>query len=249
MDEAARLLTLLALVGGALTLVGAAFAYYLDEVRRITRTLTQALGVTPQPMLAARGRGTGIGFDLAGGRICVTWDRGGWRLDYRLEELVGVELIVDDHVAARAFRGDTRRGLDQLAPPLDLVRLRFVFDDPANPDFELDLWRPEDEGRRGRPGPAEALRDANRWMASMEAVLRRTAPRMMVAPPRPVSSPPPPAPAPRGAPEVDRLARAAPPKPAAPATRLFSDFDDDSDEEFNGAWRDDVEDDPQSAIT
>ena len=81
MDEAARLLTLLALVGGALTIVGATVAYFLDETRRVERTLSQGLGAAPQPMLTARGRGTGIGFDLATGRVCVTWDRGGWRLD------------------------------------------------------------------------------------------------------------------------------------------------------------------------
>lgn len=192
MDEAARLLTLLAILGGALTLIGALFARALDETRRVQKTLTQALGATPNPMLTARGRGTGAGFDLPSGRMCVTWDRGGWRLDYRLDELVGVELIVDDKVAARAFRGEPRRGLDQLVPPTALVRLRFVFDDTANPDFELDLWRPEDDGRRGRPTASEALKEANRWMARMEAVLRKTAPRTPVTVPS--------APTPRGAP-------------------------------------------------
>jgi hypothetical protein len=222
MDEVARLLTLLALAGGALTLLGGACVWFLDETRRIGRTLTQALGVTPQPMLAARGRGVGIGFDLASGRVAITWDRGGWQLTYGLESLVGVELILDRQVAARAFRGEARRGLDQLTDPRERVRLRFVFDDPAHPDFEMDLWRPEDEGRRGRLEPEAALHEANRWMARMEAILRRPTSR----PTTPAATPPPIAARP---PRREQQAPAAAP--------LFDDdsFDDD-------AFEDDTED-------
>ena len=61
------------------------------------------MGAIPQPMLVARGRGVGIGFDLTRNLVAVTWDRGGWRLTYRLDELTGVELILDRQVAARAF--------------------------------------------------------------------------------------------------------------------------------------------------
>lgn len=215
MDELARLLTLLALAGGALTLLGGAVVWFLDESRRIRRTLTEGLGAPPQPLLIARGRGCGIGFDLAAGRTCVAWDRGGWRLDYRLDELIGVELILDRHVAARAFRGEARRALDQLADPVELVRLRFIFDDPRHPDFKLDLWRLEDEGRRGRLDADSALHEANSWMARMESLLRR-----------PVARPaPPPAPI---------ATRVAP--PAASAGPLFDDddeFEDDSEDAIN----------------
>jgi hypothetical protein len=185
MDEAARLLTFLALAGGALTLVGGAFVWFLDETRRIQRTLTQALGAVPQPMLTARGRGVGVGFDLTTGLVVVTWDQGAWRLTYRLDELMGVELIVDRRVAARAFRGEARRPLEELGDPQDLVRLRFIFDDAGHPDFLVDLWRPEDEGRRGRLDADAALHEANRWIARIEAMLRRpVAPRTAaVAPP------------------------------------------------------------------
>ena len=198
MDEAARLLTLLALLGGALTLLGGACVWFLDEARRVRRTLTQALGAIPQPMLVARGRGVGIGFDLTRNLVAVTWDRGGWRLTYRLDELTGVELILDRQVAARAFRGEPRRALDQLTDPQERVRLRFVFDDPGHPDFEMDLWVPADQGRRGRLDAEEALHEANRWMARMESLLRRPvakpAPAVQAAPalqPRPTPQAPP----------------------------------------------------------
>jgi hypothetical protein len=208
MDEVARLLTLLALAGGALTLVGGAFAFFLDETRRIRRTLAEGLGAAPQPMLVARGRGAGIGFDLTRSLVAVAWDKGGWRLTYRLDEMVGVELILDRRVAARAFRGEPRRPLDELAEPEERVRLRFVFDDPGHPEFLLDLWLAGDEGRRGRLEAHEAVAEANRWMARMEALLRRPG----VAP--------------------AKAAVAAPARSAAPAAPLLDDppFEDDPED-------------------
>lgn len=215
MDEVARLLTLLALLGGAMTLLGGACIWFLDEVRRIRRTLTEALGAVPQPMLVARGRGVGLGFNLSRSLICVTWDRGGWRLTYRLDEMIGAELIVDRQVAARAFRGEPRRALDQLADPQERVRLRFLFDDPGHPDFEVDLWRPEDDGRRGRLYADEALHEANRWMARVESLLRR-----------PVARPEPPA---RAAAPVSPPQQSGVRQPVGP---LFGDdtFEDDAED-------------------
>ena len=215
MDEAARLLVLLALGGGAFALAGAVFAWFLDETRRIRRTLTQALGAEPQPLLIARGRGAGIGFDLPSGQVCVAWDKGGWRMTYRLDELRGLELIVDRRVAARAFRAEPRRPLDELSDPEELVRLRFVFDDAQHPDFTLDLWRPEDDGLRGRMAADVALEEANRWLARMEALLRR-----------PV--------APRAAANAPTPAVAAPPQPRpAAAPPPWEDDDDDDDLVFD----------------
>ena len=175
MDDVARLLTLLALVGAALTLLGGVFAWRLDEVRRIRRSLTLVLEVDPQPLLTARGRGAGIGFNLGTRKVAVTSDRGVWCLVFEIDELMGVELIVDRQVVARSFRNESRRPLDQLTAPEERVRLRFVFDDPAHADFDIDLWRPEDDNLHGRPDAETALQEANRWMARMEAILRRGA--------------------------------------------------------------------------
>lgn len=230
MDEVARLLTLLALLGGALTLVGGAFAFFLDETRRIRRTLIAALGEEPQPLLIARGRGRGVGFNLTAGLVAVTWDTGGWRLTYGVDELIGVELIVDRQVAARVFRGEARRPLDQLAEPQERVRLRFIFDDTAHPDFELDVWLPEDDDRPGRMDAEDALHEANRWMARMESLLRR-----------PVAARPAPA-----APAAPIAARPTA-QPVSSAGPLFADeaFDDDD----GPPWDEAREDDPERAIT
>ena len=226
MDEAARLLTLLALVGGALTLAGTGMLWFLDETRRVRRTLTKALGGPPEPGLVVRGRGVGIGFDLPSNRVVVTWDRGAWRLDYSLDELMGVDLIVDRQVAARTFRGETRRPLDHLAEPTEGVRLRFVFDDPAHPDFSLDLWQPGDAGLRGRLQADEALEEANRWMARMEALLRRPVARVPATPTRiPVR-----------------------PTPSPVAVRALPPVEPDDEDEDEPPW-DEPEDDDPRAIT
>lgn len=233
MDEVARLLTLLALVGGALTLVGAAFAWFLNETRRIRRTLTAALGEEPQPLLVARGRGLGIGFNLTANLVAVTWDTGGWRLTYTVDELVGVELIVDRQVAARVFRGEPRRPLDQLAVPQERVRLRFIFDDTAHPDFELDVWLPEDDDRPGRMDAEAALHEANRWMARMESLLRRPVAARPAPPAAPIAVRPVTQPVSQAAPLFDEAA--------------FDDDDDKGDDDL--PWDDETEDDLKRAIT
>jgi hypothetical protein len=56
------------------------------------------------------------------------------------------------------------------------VRLRLIFDDPAHPDFDLDLWLAGDEARRKQVTPQEAVQEANRWLARTESLLRRLGP-------------------------------------------------------------------------
>ncbi len=173
MDELARLLTLLALAGSALTFAGGVALWLLNEERRIRLSLKKVLHAAPEPMLVARGHGRGIGFDLGEARVAITWDRGAWCLTYPLTGLMGAELIVDDQVAARAHRGEARRPLDRLSGAADYVTLRFVFDDVTYPDFELPLWQVEDESRRGRLTEAQAMQEAQRWLARVESMLRR----------------------------------------------------------------------------
>jgi hypothetical protein len=96
---------------------------------------------------------------------------------------MALEVIVDRAVVARAMRGEGRRPLDHLAEPMERVRLRFLFDDPNHPDFDMDLWVVADVGHHGRLDPDEALAEANRWTARIEALLRRPlSPRPAAAP-------------------------------------------------------------------
>lgn len=193
MDELPRLLLLLALVGVAVTLLGSAVIWYMDEGRRVRRALRNVLRGVPEAVVVARGRGKGAGFSFTSGLAAVAWDSGAWCLVYRIYELVGVEIIVDGEVVARAFRGEPRKALDHLASEASRVTLRLIFDDPNHPDFELDLWMAGDELKRKPSTPAEAIQEANRWLARAEAILRRpNAPR---AKEPAVAAPPPPPPA------------------------------------------------------
>lgn len=190
MDEFARLVVLMAITGGAFTVLGAAFVWYLDESRRIRRSLKKVLGAEAHALLVSRGRGPmgarGIGFDFGANTVAVTWDVGAWCLLYRIDELMGAELIVDGQVAARTHRGEARRALDHLAGAQDHVRLRFVFDDPAYPDFIVELWGAGQQDKRQAWTAAEAVQEGNRWIARMESLLRRPVPKrgaVLTAPP------------------------------------------------------------------
>lgn len=193
MTDMARLFLLLGLAGTAVTFLGSLALWFLDEPRRIRRALRRVLRSEPEAMVLAQGRGRGAGFSFQTGLAAVAWDRGAWCLIYRIDELIGAELVVDGQVAARVYRGEPRRALDQMVSSADQVTLRLLFDDPRNPDFDLDLWLHGDEARRDDWSPQAAIQEANRWLARADAILRRP------PPPKPapvVSAPPPPPPRP-----------------------------------------------------
>lgn len=187
MNEWPRLLLMLALAGVAVTLLGSLAAWLMNEERRIRRNLQRVLKGPPEAMILARGRGRAAGFNFSTGLAAVAWDAGGWMLVYRLDELMGAELIVDGQVLARAYRGEPRRALDQTVEHAARVTLRLIFDDPHHPDFDLDLWLAGDEARRNATSPADAMQEANRWLARAEVVLRRPqAPRAATGGPSPL---------------------------------------------------------------
>jgi hypothetical protein len=173
MNEWPRLILLLVLAGVLVTLLGSAAIWLFDEERRIRRGLNRVLRAPAEAAILARGRGRGAGFNFSTGLMAVAWDAGRWLLVYRLDELMGAELIVDGQVLARAYRGEPRRALDQTVEHAARVTLRLIFDDPHYPDFDLDLWLAGDEARRRASSPAEAVQEANHWLTRAEVVLRR----------------------------------------------------------------------------
>ncbi|WP_454715177.1 hypothetical protein [Caulobacter segnis] len=218
MSELARLLLFVAIAGTAVTFLGSLAIWYGDEDRRIRRALRNVLKSEPEGLIVARGRGRGAGFSFATNLLAVAWDRGAWCLVYRLDEMMGAELLVDGQVMGRVFRGEGRRAIDHVAPQAERVTLRLIFDDPRHPDFTLDLWAPGDEQRRETASPAELVQEANRWLARCEAIVRRP------LPPRPEKAAPTPA------------TVATRPAPAPPPAPLVDDFDDeafeDEDDDF-----------------
>lgn len=195
MHELTRLLMMIGAAGVVLTVAGGVFIWFIDETRRLRRGLAKILGAKPHGLLTAPGKGRGLGLNFANNTLAVAWNTGAWGLVYRMEELSGAEVVVDGKVAARVHRDEDRRALEQVGGATELVRLRLIFDDAAWPDFDLDLWTPESVGRRGALTAAGALKEANRWLATAEAILRRAQRRPEPAPrpvPPIVETPPPP---------------------------------------------------------
>ncbi|HEY3947649.1 hypothetical protein [Phenylobacterium sp.] len=198
MDELTRLLMLVGVAGVAVTVLAGIARWSGAERRRIQRGLKAVLQGDTHGFLPALGRGRGIGFDFTRNQVAVVWDAGAWGLVYGLDELVGAEAIVDGLVVGRVHRGEQRMALNAF-DAAERVALRLVFDDLGHPDFVLDLWLPEDEGQRYELPPAEAIAEANRWLARIEALLRRPVttrrgPSVATAPavaPKPVTAPPP----------------------------------------------------------
>lgn len=172
MNEIIRLVLLVLLVGTALTLVGSSVAWWLEESRRIRRAFRHVLGAEADVMLVAQGRGRGAALNFKAAKCVVTWDSGAWCLIYRIDELMGAELIIDGQVVARTFRGEPRRALEQVVTQASNVTLRLVFDDVHHPDFDLELWKEGDQSRKGKT-PYGSVQEANRWLARSEAILRR----------------------------------------------------------------------------
>ena len=184
MSELLRLALIIAAAGVLLTLAAAVATRLLTEARRLDRAFRQGLGARPDASLIAHGAGRGVALSLEARRIVTAWDRGGWRMVYPLEDLIGAELDLDGDVAARAVRGEAPRRLDRTSGAEREVRLRLLFDDARHPDFDLVLW-PSQAARGGFAKPREAIAEANRWVARVEAILRRAGPTASVAPRQP----------------------------------------------------------------
>jgi hypothetical protein len=249
MSELWRLLLLVTLSASAVTFVGSAAIWFMDEERRIRRALRHVLKGAPETVIIAKGRGRGAGFNFTSNQAAVAWDSGAWCLIYRIDELMGAELSVDGQVIGRVFRGEPRRAIDQIVQQAGQVSLKLIFDDPRHPDFELDLWLEGDQQRRESRSPADAIQEANRWLLRADAIVRR--PLAPKAKPAPASEPaiqsrPPavePEPAPRPyTPALEAVSAAAPARPAATAP-LFDEIDTTADP-TEAPWDDDLDDDP-----
>ena len=159
------------LAAGGMALA-AILAWWFEPGHRVAHHLRQGLAAAPDALSVAPGRSQGAALAIDERKLAVVRGRGDRGLVYDLDELIGAELIFDGMVVARSTRDEGRRPLDQVAPDVNRVVLRFVFDDPHDPEFEFELYAPEDAGRRNDAGPAQAVQVARRWFARLEAVLR-----------------------------------------------------------------------------
>lgn len=194
MADAVRSLVLLALAAAGLTSLAALAGWWFEASRRLRRGLKGVLKTVPEAEAVDAAQGRAAGLDFEGRSLAVLWDGGGSGLVYAFHEIEGAELIIDGQVAARVRRGESRKALDSISRSAEQVTLRLMFIDARFPEFELDLWGPRSVIRRPDQNPVEAVRSGRRWLAHIDAVLRRTEPPGARASAE--ATPPPPAPRP-----------------------------------------------------
>jgi hypothetical protein len=188
MNDVLRLVVLLVIAGLVLTLVGALIARWLDPARRLVRYLRMALQAPPEGVMLDRGAGKAMAFNLQAGKVAVLWDKGRKGYVYRLEQLTGAEMMVDNIVLARCFRDRPVMPLDEIPMGAHRGVMRVVFDNPRDPEYELEIW-PAMNGRGHEyPSPADAVQAGRKWLTRLESLLRRPPPRTLTrpAPPAPI---------------------------------------------------------------
>lgn len=181
MQDFIRLLLLLGIIASSATLIGAAIAFWMDEQRRLTRIAWRVLGGPPDGLILAQGRDSAAAFRIAADQILVMRDGGANALLYRLNALIGAELVVDDEVVARVAKGEPKKTLDRTPKDAQQVVLSLLFDDPRRPEFALDLWLPMDEFRRQARPPQTVIQEARTWLGRAEAIMRRARPAVKVS--------------------------------------------------------------------
>ena len=104
---------------------------------------------------------------------------------YKMADLMGMEVIVDNLVVGRVMRSGPHIMLDNIAPTVHNVRMRLMFDDPSFPSFEPIIWAPDDGLTARAEGPRAALENVRHWFYHVEAVMRRSqaAPRPIIGAP------------------------------------------------------------------
>ena len=173
MSEFVRTVLMLAAAGLAVSGLGSWALWWNEEERRLLRLIARALGGEPDGAIVARGRNAAAGFRLETRQMVVMAKGGASALLYKLDLLEGAEILIDNVVVARVFRGEARRALDRIEGAPQQVSVRMIFNDARHPDFELDLWEIEDLGRKRAPIPAKTIQEARTWLARIDALLKQ----------------------------------------------------------------------------
>jgi hypothetical protein len=182
MNDALRLVLLLVIAGLVLTAVGAVVARWLDPQRRLLRYLRMALEATPEGVMTDRGAGRAMAFNLNAGKIAVLWDKGRKGYVYAMDQLMGAEMMVDHVVLMRCYRDRPVMPLDEIPLSAHRGAIRLIFDNPRDPDYELEIWPARNSRGHEYASPADAVQTGRRWLASLEAILRRPTPRTLTRP-------------------------------------------------------------------
>lgn len=144
---------------------------YNEPGRRILRGLRKVLEGDIHAFLIDYAHGCGVGFNFTSMMMAVAWSAGEWCRIYRIDEMTGVELMVDERRAGWAFADHSMRLVDGQTHAEGQVSLRHLFDDPHHPDFMLELWNVDQEEDETIPDAMTALEQGNRWLEGMAALM------------------------------------------------------------------------------
>lgn len=184
----------------------------VDEPRKLEDEIKEALeGARPDVESIEPVRKAAIAIAYNADKIVIVRDFGKKpRRVYGIKDLIGIEVFIDNRLVARVLRAGPHKMLDDIAPQVNKVTIRLIFDDPANPDYELVLWDPHDALTARAEGPRAAMETARKWFYHVEAILRRPASKD-------IKTPPPTVPAPEPAKAAASAKLPAPDAEAAPA--------------------------------
>jgi hypothetical protein len=174
MAHLGAVLAIVGVVGVLMAAVAALAGAWNEKRRRIRRSLRKVLQGDLQTHLVDLAHGRAIGFSHRRGAVAVTWDSGAWCLLYRIGELRGLELIVDDWVTGWAFAGEPHSAADPEAGAEARVLLGFLFEDAGHPEFQLELWSADAAQGSTAASADAAIALGNRWLLDVYEMLNRT---------------------------------------------------------------------------
>lgn len=144
---------------------------YNETGRQILRGLRKVLEGEVDAFVIDYGRSCGVGFNFTSMTVALAWDAGAWCMVYGVEEMLGVELMVDDRVEGWAYAEGQLWPADRQTRADRQVVLRHLFDDPHRPHFLLELWNAERDADDTIPDAATAVENGARWLEGMAALM------------------------------------------------------------------------------
>ncbi|MFT4090819.1 MAG: hypothetical protein QM645_08810 [Asticcacaulis sp.] len=180
MEQAARVVLWFVFAGVVLLAVTSALLWWFENIRRLTRGLTGALGKPADATVYDVYGQKAAGLDFTHGDLAILWNLGRNGLVFTFDEIDGAEMIVDERVVARAQKGEPRRVLEETYPNASQVVLRLLFSDVRTPEFELHLYGDLPTGNVQPKTATEAVQLGRKWLSHIDAVIKR----------QPVSPPP-----------------------------------------------------------
>jgi hypothetical protein len=173
MEQAARVILWFVFLSLALTLVASLLMWWFETTRRLTRSISIALGKPADAIVYDVKSTKAAGLDFTNGDVAIIWSLGRHGLVFSFDEIDGAELIVDERVVARTQKGETRRVLEETYPHAATVILRLMFNDVETPEFELMLFGEVTQNSVHPKSATEAVQLGRKWLSHIDAVIKR----------------------------------------------------------------------------